>query len=92
MVDPRPDPDLTRLLSVAHERVAHVRHDVDAVALYREAARAAERLSGPLGVAVAGVLAEAAERRRMTGLRGHLGCSNTMTALALAVLDGPPGG
>ena len=82
-----PDPDLVRLVTVAHHATEHLAHDVQAVELYHAAALAAERqIPAPLGAAVAGVLAIAAELRRVTRLRGNLGEHRTMLALALAVI------
>lgn len=86
------DRELTRLLTIAHEATKDVAHNVDAAQLFTDAARAAERLPGPLGTAVADVLALAAYERRPTGLRGNLGTPKTMTALALAVLAWMPDG
>lgn len=82
-----PDPDLIRLITAAHHATEDLAHDVQAVELYRAAALAAEsQIPGPLGLAVAGVLAIAAEHRRVQRLRGNLGEHRTTLALALAVL------
>ncbi len=80
--------DLVRLVGATHEAVAHLPHNTDAVALYRSAAvRAEEVLPGPVGTAVAAVLAvEAAGARSFT----ILGASNPMLALAVAVLGLDP--
>lgn len=85
------DENLVRLVAAAHDATAHVASGVSAEQLYREAAHAAEqRIPGPLGTAVAGVLAVAAESRRVRRLRGNLGEHRTTMALALAVLGQLP--
>lgn len=82
--------DLVRLVGAAHDAVTGLPYDTDAVALYRRAAAHAEQVwPGALGLAVAGVLAIAAERRESTRIRGILGEHNTTLALALAVLARP---
>lgn len=86
-----PDPQLLRLLAAAHDTAGGIALAVDAAALYQAAATAAEqRIPGPLGVAVAGVLAMAAEHRRASGMRGALGANLSMLALAQRVLEHPP--
>lgn len=81
------DAQLLRLLDAAHRAVAGLPHDTDACALYRRAAGVAQaRLPDPLALSVAGVLALAAENRRVSGVCGALGADTTMLALALAVL------
>lgn len=81
------DPDLVRLLDAAHHATKGMDSSVQAIELYRAAALVAERLvPAPIGVAVAGVLAIAAEHRRASGMRGNLGADKTMLALACAVL------
>jgi hypothetical protein len=85
------DENLVRLVAAAHDATAHVASGVSAEQLYREAAGIAEqRIPGPLGTAVAGVLAVAAESRRVRRLRGSLGEHRTTMALALAVLGQLP--
>lgn len=80
--------ELARLVGLAHDATKHIASEVSAVQLYRDAAAVAEqRLPGPLGVAVAGVLAIAAETRRVRGLNGILGEHHTMLSLAVAVLE-----
>lgn len=80
--------DLRRLVTAAHEATRHIAPEVDAQQLYTEASSVAEQaIPGPVGTAVAGVLAIAAESRRVRRLRGSLGESQPMLALALAVLD-----
>lgn len=80
--------ELARLTGLAHDAVQHIASSVSAVKLYRDAAAVAEqRILGPLGVAVAGVLAIAAESRRVRGLNGILGEHETMLSLAVAVLE-----
>lgn len=84
---------LARLLGLAHDVTQHIDSQVSAVQLYRDAAAVAEqRIPGPLGVAVAGVLAVAAESRRVSGLRGILGERETTLSLAVAVLELVPDG
>lgn len=83
--------DLIRLVGLAHDATQHLPDTTSAVQLYLDAARAAEaRFPGPIGVAVAGVLAIAAETRRVNRLGGNLGEHRTTIALALAVLDDAP--
>lgn len=82
---------LHRLLGEAHDAARGINLTTDAGELYRDAAAVAEqRIAGPLGVAVAGVLAMAAEHRRASGMRGALGADLTMLALATRVLEHPP--
>lgn len=82
------DVELIRLVDAARVTTDGVRLDVDAVRLYRDAALVAEqRIDDPLGTAVAGVLAMAAERRRVAGVAGAVGEHRTMLALALRVLE-----
>lgn len=88
---------LDRLVDHAHAVTKHISGSTSAVQLYTDAARIAEqRISGAIGTAVAGVLAIAAESRRVSGLRGSLGEHRTTLALAVAVLesavDAPPAG
>jgi hypothetical protein len=79
--------ELCRLIDAAHSRVVGLVASTSAVQLYLDAARVAEqRIPGPVGTAVAGVLAVAAESRRLSGLRGVLGESEITLALAVAVL------
>jgi hypothetical protein len=78
---------LVRLVGLTHEATRHISHRASALQLYRDARDVAEqRLPGPLGVAVATVLAIAAENRRLSGLSGSLGADRSMMALAVAVL------
>jgi methylglyoxal synthase len=80
---------LIRLTDAAHQATIALPHDTDARALYVRAATAAEQtLPVPMNLAVAAVLAVAAEHRRVSGVRGSLGESHAMLALALAVLAG----
>jgi hypothetical protein len=82
------DPNLTRLLTGAHDAVQHLPYDTDAVSLYRRAADRAELLwPDPFGRALAATLALAAHEREASGLRGMLGLPHPVIALALAVLD-----
>lgn len=84
--------DLHRLTTAAYHAVHHLPYDTDLMDLYRRAAERAEQVwPGQLGTAVAGVLALAAEERRVAGVRGILGERNTTMALALAVLAHPTG-
>lgn len=85
-----PDPELVRSLTAALAATEHLASEVDAVRLFTDAARAAHRIPGPLGTAVAAVLFMAAYERRLTGLRGSLGCSKTDLALALAAMEYMP--
>jgi hypothetical protein len=56
--------------------------------LYRDASAVAERrLPGLLGIAVAAVLATAAEQRRLSEVSGSLGADQSTMALAVAVLE-----
>ena len=83
--------ELCRLIDAAHDVAVHIDASVSAVQLYLDAARVAEqRIPGPVGTAVAGVLAVAAEDRRLSGLRGVLGEQKTTLALAVAVLGSLP--
>lgn len=85
------NPDLGRLVDAAHAATRIVDSRISARQLYDEAAAVAEqRIPGPLGTAVAGVLAIAAEHRRVSGLRGSLGEHKTTLALAIAVLEQLP--
>lgn len=78
----------TRLVGLAHDATRHLSHRTSALQLYRDARdRAEQRLPGPLGVAVACVLAEAAELRRLSGVGGCLGANKAAMALAIAVLE-----
>jgi hypothetical protein len=80
--------ELARLVDTAHEATVHLAPATSAVALYLEASSVAEaRIPGPLGTAVAGVLAIAAEQRIASGLRGNLGEHRTMLNLATQVLS-----
>jgi hypothetical protein len=80
--------ELAGLDDAAYEHTAHLDPRASAVALYLEASAAAEqRITGPLGTAIAGVLAIAAEQRIASGLRGNLGEHRTMLALATQVLS-----
>jgi ribosomal protein S12 methylthiotransferase accessory factor YcaO len=79
---------LVRLAGLTHDTTRHVSHRTSVLQLYREASDVAEqRLPGPLGVAVAAVLATAAEHRRLSGVGGSLGADQSTMALALAVLE-----
>lgn len=90
MPDPR-TAQLRRLLNHAHDTAGDIGYAEDAAALYQDATDVAEqRIPGPLGVAVAGVLAMAAEHRRASGARGALGADLTMLALARRVLELQP--
>lgn len=78
-----PDPDLLRFLDAADAATQQVGSEVQAVELYKAAALAAEQhVPVPLGLAVAGVLAIAAEKRRVSGLHGNLGEHRTTLALS----------
>lgn len=80
--------ELSRLVGLAHDATAHIGFRTSAVQLYLDGSRAAERvIPGPLGVAIAGVLAMAAEERRAARIGGIMGERNTTLALALAVLE-----
>jgi hypothetical protein len=80
--------ELARLVGLAHDATKHIASEVSAVQLYLDAAAVAEqRIPGPLGVAVAGVLAIAAESRRIRRLSGSLGEHRPTLALAVAVLE-----
>lgn len=80
--------ELARLCDASYEVTAHLAPHASAVALYLEASAAAEeRIRGPLGTAIAGVLAIAAEQRIGAGLRGWQGEHRTMLALATMVLS-----
>ena len=82
---------LVRLVGLTHDATKHVFHRTSVVQLYRDASDAAERRwPGPLGVAIAAVLATAAERRRLSGVGGSLGADRSMMALAIAVLEAVP--
>lgn len=83
--------EVDRLREVAaHGQTLAFEVGVSARHLYDAAAAVAERrIPGPLGVAVAGVLAVAAESRRVRGLAGSLGEHKTTLALAIAVLELP---
>lgn len=79
---------LVRLVGLAHEATRHVSHRTSVLQLYRDASDVAEqRLPGSLGVAVAAVLAIAAEQRRLSRIGGSLGADRSMMALAVAVLE-----
>ncbi len=79
--------ELIRLITVAHRAIRQLASGTDARQLYRDAAATAERtIPGPVGAGVAGVLAMAAEQRRISGMSGCLGEQNTTLALAVAVL------
>lgn len=79
---------LMRLADHAYLATRHIDSSVSAEELYTDAASIAEqRIPGALGTAVAGVLAIAAENRRVSRLRGSLGEHHTMLALAVAVLE-----
>jgi len=79
---------LVRLVGLTHEATRHVSHRTNVVQLYRDASAVAERrFPGPLGIAVAAVLATAAEHRRLSGVGGSLGADQPMMALAVAVLE-----
>jgi hypothetical protein len=79
---------LVRLVRLTHDATRHVSHCTSVLQLYRDASDAAERrLPEPLGVAVAAVLATAAERRRLSGVSGSLGADQSTMALAVAVLE-----
>lgn len=83
---------LVRLVGLTHDATMHVSHRASVVQLYLDASGVAERrLPGPLGVAVAAVLATAAERRRLSGVGGSLGADRPTMALAVAVLEIVPG-
>jgi hypothetical protein len=83
---------LVRLVGLTHDATRHVSHLTNVVELYRDASDVAEqRLPGPLGVAVAAVLATAAEHRRLSGVGGSLGADQPTMALAVAVLEIVPG-
>lgn len=83
--------ELERLLTLSHEAIHDLAHDVSAQRLYVDAARVAERhLPGPVGEAVAAVLALEAYAWRNRP-NGCLGASTTTLALALAVLSAPLG-
>lgn len=80
--------ELSRLLTLAHDAVAHIGFRTDAVQLYLDGSRAAERvIPGPLGVAIAGVLALAAQERCAARIGGVMGERSTTLALAVAVLE-----
>lgn len=82
--------DLVRLTAVAHDRTESLPSSAPAADLYDRAAQHAEhRIPGPLGTAIAGVLAMAAHERRATGIGGCLGAPRVMLALALAVTELP---
>jgi hypothetical protein len=82
---------LVRLVGLIHDATRHVSYRISAVQLYRDASDVAElRLPGPVGVAVAAVLAIAAERQRLSGVGGSLGAERPMMALAVAVLGITP--
>jgi hypothetical protein len=79
---------LVRLVGLAHDATRHISHRTSALQLYRDASNVAEQwLPGALGVAIAAVLATAAERRRLSGIAGSLGADRSMMALAIAVLE-----
>lgn len=82
--------DVLRLLDAAHDATRRIDPQTSARRLYLDAASVAERrIPGPLGTAVAGVLAIAAESRRVSRLAGNLGEHKTTLALAIAVLELP---
>lgn len=76
-----------RLVKHAYVVTGHIDSSVSAEELYTDAALVAEQHGGAIETAVAGVLAIAAENRRLSGLRGNLGEPHTMLALAVAVLE-----
>lgn len=79
---------LARLVGLTHDATKHISHRTSVVQLYRDASDVAERrLPGPLGIAVAAVLAAAAEHRRLSGVGGSLGADQPTMALAVAVLE-----
>jgi hypothetical protein len=81
------DDALVRLVGLTHDATRHISHRTSALQLCRDASNVAEqRLPGPLGVAIAAVLAIAAERRRLSGVGGSLGADQPTMALAVAVL------
>lgn len=83
---------LSGLISKVHNATAHLDAHASALQLYREARDAAEQcLPGPVGVAVAAVLAEAAVTRAQSPIGGSLGASKSLLALAVAVLEMVPG-
>lgn len=81
------DDALVRLLDLTHNATRHISHRASVLQLYRDASHVAEqRIPGPLGVAIAAVLATAAELRRLSGVGGSLGADHPTMALAVAVL------
>jgi hypothetical protein len=79
---------LVRLIELTHDATMHIPHNTSVVQLYRDASDVAEqRLPGPLGIAIAAVLATAAERRWQSGVGGSLGADRPTMALAIAVLE-----
>jgi hypothetical protein len=75
---------LVRLVGLTHDATRHISHRASVAQLYRDASDVAEqKLPGPLGVAVAAVLATAAERRRLSGIGGSLGADRPTMALAI---------
>jgi hypothetical protein len=79
---------LVRLVGLTHDATKHISHRTSVLQLYRDASAVAERrLPGLLGIAVAAVLATAAEHRRLSGVGGSLGADQSTMALAVAVLE-----
>lgn len=79
---------LIRLVRLTRDATKHVSHSTSVLQLYRDASAVAERrLPGLLGIAVAAVLATAAERRRLSEISGSLGADQPTMALAIAVLE-----
>lgn len=80
-----------RLVGLAHDATKHLSAYASALDLYRDARDVAEeRLPGLLGIAVACVLAGAAEHRRQSPIGGSLGANKSTMALAIAVLEMVP--
>jgi hypothetical protein len=80
--------ELARLVGLTSDATKHVSHRTSVLQLYRDASAVAERrLPGLLGIAVAAVLATAAEHRRLAGVGGALGADQPTMALAIAVLE-----
>jgi hypothetical protein len=83
--------EFARLVGLAHDATSHLASRTSALQLYRDARDVAEeRLPGPLGVAVACVLAGAAYHRQQARVGGCLGADKSMMALAIAVLEVVP--
>jgi hypothetical protein len=82
---------LRPLLTAVHNATIDIDSRASALKLYRNARDAAqEAIPGPLGVAVATVLGQAAYERSMSPIGGSLGASKAMMALAMAVLGHEP--